>query len=184
MKKCIILPLLVGLIIVLFSCESMEGMLEQATENVVKDSVSTTTKTVGGNGAGPVNFKEGELLVAYEGSSWDSANYLVAKVLTEPSQSTKNEGEFLFVNRGSSRWTPWYFESYKPDPSELELGQKVFYCGRGRATSGELTTDVYREAWWYIGRITELDGLYKDVVEINGDPYQFGAIRLPTEPFD
>jgi hypothetical protein len=53
MKKCIILPLLVGLIIVLFSCESMEGMLEQATENVVKDSVSTTTKTVGVTERGP-----------------------------------------------------------------------------------------------------------------------------------
>ncbi|MDF1568498.1 MAG: hypothetical protein P1P77_10815 [Spirochaetaceae bacterium] len=147
MKRCIILPLLVGIIIVLFSCESMEGVLEQTTESVVKDAVSTEAKSVAGSGAGPVNFKEGELLVAFEGSSRDDANYLVAKVLTEPSEGTKGEGEFLFVNRGSSRWTPWYFESYKPDPSELELGQKVFFCGNGKASSNEMTMDSYWDAW-------------------------------------
>lgn len=184
MKRCIILSLLVGIIIVLYSCESMGGMLEQATESVVKDTVSTSSKSAAGSGVKPVDFKAGELLVAYEGSSRDDSNYLVAKVLTEPTEGTKNEGEFLFINRGTSRWTPWYFESYKPDPSELELGQKVFVCGNGRTSSSALTADNYRDAWWYIGRITELDELFKDVVQIDGKPYQLGAIRLPNEPFD
>ena len=97
---------------------------------------------------------------------------------------TKNEGEFLFVNRGTSRWTPWFHESYIPQKEELDIGMKVFYCNNGKAHLGPMDRDSYRDSWWYIGRITETDDLFKGVITINGDPYQLEAIRLPVESFE
>lgn len=44
--------------------------------------------------------------------------------------------------------------------------------------------DSYRSSWWYIGRITELDELFKGVVNINGKAYKLEAVRLPAEPFE
>lgn len=43
--------------------------------------------------------------------------------------------------------------------------------------------EKYRKSWWHIGRITNLDELYKKVIEINGKKYQAMAVRVPLEPF-
>jgi hypothetical protein len=177
---------LLAILFVITGCESMEDIFEGTAKELTAGAVSSSAATSGSSSqsdSGILDFKDGEILAAYEGSTWDRANYLVATTLTTATAETKNEGEFLFVSRGSSRWTPFFYETYVPDQSELEIGQRVFFCGSGRSSSSPMDRDSYRKAWWYIGRITELDELFKGVVKINGDPYKVEAIRLPAEPF-
>lgn len=178
---------LLAIFIVITGCESMEGVFEGAAKGLATDSVSnssTTSSSTTETDSGLLDIKDGEILVAYEGSTWEKSNYLVATTLTEASDVTKNEGEFLFVFRGSSRWTPWFYETYIPPQEELEIGQKVFCSGAGLAHFGPMDRESYRSSWWNIGRITELDELYKGVVKIDGDAYKLEAIRLPVEPFE
>ncbi len=170
---------------VLTSCESLEDAFGSTADKAVSDSISKTATTSGSSGgeSGILDFKDGELLAAFEGSDWDKANYLVATTLTPASEQTKDEGEFLYVYRGESKWTPWFYESYIPAGDELSVGQWVFYCGNGLAHYSPMDRDSYREAWWYVGRITELDELYKGVVKIKGQAFRLEAVRLPAEPF-
>lgn len=178
---------LLAIFIVITGCESMGDVFEGAAKDLATDSVSKPTTTSGSTSesdSGILDFKDGEILVAYEGSTWEKSNYLVATTLTRASEETKNEGEFLFVNRGSSRWTSWFYESYIPSQDELQIGQKVFFSGNGMAQFGPMDRDSYRSSWWYIGRITELDELFKGVVSINGKAYKLEAVRLPAEPFE
>jgi len=188
MRLGFLLTVLIVLTLAFISCESMEDALKDAGSGAMKDvvdsSVSSSSTSTPGSGGGAVDFKSGEVLVAFEGNPPDDAHYLIAKNLTPPSADTKDEGEFLFVERGSTIWSKWYFDTYIPDKDELELGMEVFFCGSGRAHFSPLTTSSYREATWYVGRLTDLDELFKDIVYINGDPYQLASVRLPVEPWD
>lgn len=177
MKRYIFFSFLILFYIV--SCTSMEDLVKDTTSNMVKDTVSSTTSTSGADFQ-KVDFKEGEILAAPSGSNRVEADYLVAKVLTKPSGSSKNQGEFLFIGNGEKAWTPYFFETRIPNKNELQLGMQVFYCGWGRSGSKDLTSDSYRESWWYVGRITDLDELFKDIVIIDGQTFQLAAVRLPV----
>ncbi len=172
-------------VLLLFAgCATMEDMMEDAAGDMISSGVESTTSSATGGTGGPVDFREGELLAAYEGRDRDDANYLVAKVLNAATADTKGEGEFIFVENGETRWTNLFFETRKATEADLTLGRLVFYPYDGRATFSDITAESYRNSWWYIGRISGTDELYKKVVEINGDPYQIEAVRVSLEPLN
>lgn len=162
----------------LFGCETMEDMLDDAASDLVK---STSSSQTGGSVTGKLDFKDDEVLALWDGKPPDDGNFLLAKILTPASEATKGEAEFLFVDSGEVKWTSWYFNSRIPEASELELGMTVLYPYNGMAHFGDLDERGYRTSWWYTGRITDLDELYKDVVGINGDAFQLAGVRLAVE---
>ena len=44
--------------------------------------------------------------------------------------------------------------------------------------------DRYRKQAWYLGRISSVDELFKDVVEVNGKKMQIQWIRIPEIPVE
>lgn len=131
--------------------------------------------------ATPVDFKSGETL-ASDGVESDPVGmwYKVAKVTTPASPATKNQAEVLFVDNGKKEWSSFVIPSHKAKKEELAVGKLVFVLnGYTNRDAKGISADTYRQNGWTLARITSVDELFKSRVEVGGESYDPGLVRIP-----
>jgi hypothetical protein len=133
-----------------------------------------------------VDFKAGEALCA-DGVENDAVSmwYKVAKVTTVASPATKNQAEVLFVNGGKKAWSSYVIPSHKASKAELTVGKLVFVInGWANYDAKKVSVEDYRQSSWKLERITSVDELFKSRVEVGGEPYDPGLVRIPEVPLE
>ena len=181
MKKFSYAILALGLIAIAASCSSMaSGALSGAIGAVVPGGGGGGSSAVA-SAAAPVEFQSGEILASADARSMFDSNFYVAKILTPASAVTKNQAEALWVKDGKKQWVNYVIGSRKASKADLKVGAPVFYMG-GWANHDKIPADQYRQAGWRLGNITSVELLYKNQVEIDGDPYYIEFLRVPVDP--
>ena len=168
MKK-IVLPILTMLLAI--GCSTIEDLVGGVSQGAVGGAMS------GGAMSGAIDFKADEILAAENESNLVDNIFYAAKVLTSASASTKNQSEVLFVGSGKKQWSIATIPSHKASKDELTLDRVVFYSDF--STYEELTEDRYRKRAWRLGRISSVDELFKDVLEVNGTKMFVKWMRIP-----
>ena len=128
-----------------------------------------------------VDFKKDELLCGKGDGSPMEAEYGVAKVLKTASAETKNQYQALYIQDGSKDWVDFVIPTHKAKKEELGVDAVVLYPS-GWAEYSDMGIDDYRKARWFAGLITAVDELFKDLVEIDGQKYNWKFIRVPDDP--
>ena len=135
---------------------------------------------------GSVDFKTNEVLCA-DGTDRDalSMHYRVATVLTPASAATKNQAEVLFVANGKKAWTTFVVPSHKATKAELTVGKLVYHIsGWSDANAKDVSVEDYRQSYWQLARITSVDELFKNRIEVSGAKYDPELIRIPDVKLD
>lgn len=133
-----------------------------------------------------VDFKAGEAL-ASDGVESDPLGmwYKVAKVTTVASPATKNQAEVLFVDNGKKAWSSFVIPSHKAAKAELTVGKLVFVLhGWTDRDAKNVSAEQYRQNGWTLARITSVDELFKNRVEVSGESYDPGLVRIPEISLD
>lgn len=172
--------ILFGLVAVFFvSCGTIPSIsTDLSSMSHAVGSVAQTT--------GAVDFKSGEVLASI-GNELDPTDmyYLVSKVLTPASPATKNQAEVLFVQDGKKDWCSFVIPSHKASKEELTIGRLVFVLyGWENYDAKSVNSESYRMSDWRLERITSIDELFKNRVEVGGGKYDPGLVRIPDFPLD
>ena len=163
----------------LSGCETMDSVLDggdAVTASVRAKSVDKAT-------TGEVDFPSGEAPCSVmEGKSVIEGRSQAGRVLTAADSSTGGQSEVLFVE-GDKKWVDHVLPTHKTRKDELALGEYVLYLW-GQSDEEELSERAYRTGRWYFGRVTSLDHLYKDMVEVEGELYYIKWLRSPDEKLE
>ncbi len=172
MKKYLITAIIAGLA-VLSGCSSIPGLPTDLIS--AGQSIQATAQV-----AEAIDFKSGEVL-ASDGTGNDvtGMTYYVGKVLTPASDATKKQAEVLFVGSGAKAWASFVIPSHKAQKTELTVGRLVFVLSNYRDSEAkDVDLKEYRQSRWDLGRITSLDEMFKNRVEIDGIKYHPGLVRI------
>ncbi len=178
MKKLVIIVLIIS-VIILGSCGSIPGIPSSLVS--AGQSIQSAAQV-----AGAIDFSSGEVL-ASDGTELEAEDmsYYVAKVMTPASTATKNQAEVLMVHNGTKAWSSFLIPSHKAQKAELVVGRLVFViAGWADHDAKQVTAETYRQSRWDLGRITSVDELFKNRVEIDGNSYDPGLVRIPDVPLD
>lgn len=179
MKKYVYLVLALGLVLIAASCSSMaQGALSGALSTVVPGGGGSSAVA---SAAAPVEFQSGEILASADSRSMFDSAFRLAKILTPASAATKNQAEALWISDGKKQWVNYVIGSRKATKADFVVGAPVFYL-QGWADHDKISADDYRKNVWNLGNITSVELLYKNQVEIDGDPYYIEYLRVPTDP--
>ncbi len=126
---------------------------------------------------GGVDFRDGEVLCASNTDPYH-AHFYVARVLTQPSASTKNQAEVVYLRDGKKEWVNFVIPSRKATKQDLVVG-KVLFAPVWHRENKEISDEEYRKGQWELGRVTSVDDLFKDIVEVNGQKYYWQWLRVP-----
>jgi len=179
MKKYMMLVSVLVILIVMVGCATVSDVVgEKAKEVVTGEAAGAKDKTT----TGAVDFKKDEVLCALEDRPLEDNFFQVARIVTSPSDATKNQAEVLYVGSGEKKWTTAVIPSHKASKNELTLTRMVFYnC---YYSYEDMTDERYRRKEWRLGRISSTDELFKNVVEVNGEKMFVQWIRIPDEPIE
>lgn len=145
-------------------------------------TVSTGTM-ITSTAAQAMDFRESEVLCSWGEGSMMDVEYWVATILTTASAATKNQNEVLYVSDGKRAWAQYTVPSHKATKAELQVGSTVFAIGFATEGKNEITrADYYRSGQWGLGRITNSDELFKNLVEIDGWKLHISRVRIPEIP--
>lgn len=108
----------------------------------------------------------------------------LAKMVTAPSSSTKDEGEFMKVKNGENQWTNVIWQSRIASRNELKLGMHVimFHDNHTKEVyQAPRKKDQARNGTWWYAKITDLSDMYKGYVTVSGG-YKVGLdnLRVPV----
>jgi hypothetical protein len=140
---------------------SLGGAVSQGAETAVAD------------------FHSDEILSSTGDATLQQSDYYIAKVLTAPSDATKNQTQVLFVGDGSKAWVKWTLPSRKAEKADFAVGSFVLYPA-GWSGYDQVSAADYRGNVWRLGRVTSTDDLFKNVVEVAGSPYAIKYVRAAT----
>lgn len=177
MEKTGILALIAVFLVVAIGCETMDTVMEGAetVQGVTERAGSVSAK------AGAVDFRSGEQLCSYTDRDTVTGNsFKAAKILTPPSDATQNQAEVLFAD-GDQLWTRFVLRTHKPSASELSVGDMVLYMPH-YSDDEEVSEEAYRNQRWEFGRVTSTDELFKDMVEVDGQPQRIKWLRVTDQP--
>jgi hypothetical protein len=96
----------------------------------------------------------------------------LAKMVTQPSASTKREAEFMKIHDGNKVWTKNYFSTAIAKKTDIKLGVVVI------AFNDNQQIDVYsapeskessRGGAWFIAKIIDVTDLYKGFITVAGN---------------
>ncbi len=179
MRKMFLWAMILAVMALLIGCETMDKVMHGA--DVVGDVAQKATPVQGA--VGEVEFRDGEVLCAsYDNESMMDNRYWVSKILTQPSASTNNQAEVLFIRSGDKMWSPFVIPSHKASKSDMELGKIVLYSDK--YDWEDLDAEAYRKGSWYMGRISSTEDLFKDMVEVNGRSMYIQWLRIPEVPVE
>lgn len=175
MKK---LQYLVFMVAVVFACASCASIAEGAVSGAL-GSVGSSAAVA----AAPAvtDLRSGETLVSPDSGGPEEATFYVAKILTPASPATKNQAEALYIEDGKKYWVNYVVDSRKAAKGDLIVGSNVLFLD-GWADHDKIDADTYRKSGWRLGAITSTDELYKNRVEIAGQPYNINYLRVPLNP--
>ncbi|MCX7788229.1 MAG: hypothetical protein N2442_11095 [Spirochaetes bacterium] len=128
---------------------------------------------------GGVDFRDGEVLCA-TGTDPYKADFYLARIVTQASPSTKNQAEVVYVRDGKKEWVNFVFPSRKATKQDLGVG-KVLFVPVWHREQKEISDEDYRKGQWELGRVTSVDDLFKDIVEVNGLKYYWQYLRVPEQ---
>lgn len=108
----------------------------------------------------------------------------LAKMVTAPSSSTKDEGEFMKVKNGENQWTNVIWQSRIATRNELKLGMHVIMFHDNHIKDiyqAPRKKDQARNGTWWYAKITDLSDMYKGYVTVSGG-YKVGLdnLRVPV----
>jgi hypothetical protein len=129
-------------------------------------------------GTAVVDFHSDEVLASTGDDSMFQSFYMLAKIMTPASNATKNQAQVLFVNDGSKQWVKWTMTSRKAETADFVVGAVLLYP-TGWSGYDKITASEYRSNQWKLGRVTSTDDMFKNIVEIAGEPYAIKLIRVP-----
>ncbi len=92
-----------------------------------------------------------------------TVNFYPAKVVTEPSEITKQEAKVVLRDKDGEEWTPYIARTRPAEKEDLEIGLIVF-TGQYHWTKLEDKKDLEETKTWFIYRVKDLSNLYKDTV--------------------
>ncbi|MFO7781322.1 MAG: hypothetical protein R6W94_06800 [Spirochaetia bacterium] len=172
----LVIVLLIAVLLLAAGCETMDSVADGAgTVKGVADRAGSVSAK-----AGTVDFRSGEQLCSYTERDTVTANsYKAAKIITPPSEATQNQAEVLFAD-GDKMWTRFVLRTHKPSKAELSVGDMVLYMPHF-SDDEEVTAEHYRKQRWEFGRVTSTDELFKDMVEVDGEPLRIKWLRVPDE---
>ncbi len=175
MKKIISLIALFSVLLLAAGCSTL-GDTVSALASVGKGTASIASA------AEAVDLRSDEVLCSWEATTMLDSEYWVAKILTPASSATKNEAEVVYVEDGTKAWAKYVIPSRKATKADMVLGNMVFVMGGFRKNEDKVTAEEYRKARWSIGRISSVDELFKNRVEVNGDSCNWELLRIPLTP--
>lgn len=179
MKKFEYILLALGMIVIAASCSSMaSGALSGALGAVVPGGGGSSAVA---SAAAPVEFQSGEILASAGSRSMFDSGFSLAKILTPASAATKNQAEALWITDGKKQWVNYVVGSRKATKADFVVGAPIF-CLDGWADHDKISADNYRKSNWKLGNVTSVELLYKNQVEIDGEPYYIEYLRVPTDP--
>lgn len=172
----LVIVLLIAVLLLAAGCETMDSVADGAgTVKGVADRAGSVSAK-----AGTVDFRSGEQLCSYTERDTVTANsYKAAKIITPPSEATQNQAEVLFAD-GDKMWTRFVLRTHKPSKAELSVGDMVLYMPHF-SDDEEVTAEHYRKQRWEFGRVTSTDELFKDMVEVDGEPLRIKWLRVSDE---
>ncbi len=179
MRKGIIILTVLALLFIFNGCATMDSVLRgaEAVGSITNAAPGKATPVTG------IDFKVDEVLCSSkEGKSLVDNTYYTARILTPASAATKNQAEVLFVGSGKKAWSQFVIPSHKADEKELQLGMLVLY--HVSAVSDNMDADYYRKYYWYVGRISSTDELFKGKVEVNGKSMFVKWLRVSDQPVE
>lgn len=126
---------------------------------------------------GGVDFREGEVLCA-SGTDPYHEDFYTARIVTPPSAATKNQAEVVYLRDGRKEWVNFVLPSRKATKQDLVVG-KVLFAPVWHRADKDISDEDYRKGLWKLGRVTSVDELFKDIVEVNGEKYYWQWLRVP-----
>ncbi len=97
----------------------------------------------------------------------------LSKMVTEPSELTKGEGEFFKIADGSNMWSKHFYQTRIVQKGELRLGTKVIiFEGRRRENGIYFAPEKKEEARgraWFLAKVTDVSDLYRGYVTVSGN---------------
>jgi hypothetical protein len=126
-----------------------------------------------------VDFRDGEVLCA-EGKDPYREDFYTARILTQPSAATKNQAEVVYLKDGKKEWVNFVIPSRKATKQDLVVG-KVLFAPVWHREDKDISDEEYRKGLWKLGRVTSVDELFKDIVEVNGEKYYWKWLRVPDK---
>jgi hypothetical protein len=117
------------------------------------------------------------------GSSWNSA-YL-AKMITPPSQATRNEAEFFIIGggkKGQKLWTANYHWTRVARRQDLKEG-KILFALDGNKNDQDLyvpgaSRDRMLSQNFFVGTVNDTSELYKNYIQLSGYKVHHQALRV------
>lgn len=118
---------------------------------------------------------------AYE-SGW--IRPVLAKMKQPPVAGTKNEAQFFLVNEAKDLWTAHFWRTRLAVQTDMAVGN-LLVCFEGNSVD-----DVYRApankeqartGAWFLGRVTDVSDLFKNVVSIAQYKCGLDAARAPVQ---
>jgi hypothetical protein len=58
---------------------------------------------------------------------------------------------------------------------------KVLFAPVWHRDAKDISDEDYRKGLWKLGRVTSVDELFKDIVEVNGEKYYWKWLRVPDK---
>lgn len=179
MKKFLVVVATVAAIISVAGCSSLP--LDASSLMNAGSAVTTVAQK-----AEAKDFKSGEVLCSI-GTDEDPTDmhFAVAKVMTPASDATKNQAEVLWIDGGKKEWSSFVVPSHKAQKAELTIGKLVFHLnGWSEYEEKNVSAENYRQSHWKLGRVTSLDEMFKNFVEIDGTKYDWRLVRIADIPLE
>lgn len=170
MKKIFILTFFAA--VVFAACSTVTSMVPAVSlPSSVPKAASPLT--------GSVDFRDGEVLCA-TGSNVYQVRFQAARVVTPQSAATKNQAEVIYVKDGKKEWVNYVMPSRKAAKTDMAI-DKVLLVPSWFENRKEISAEDYRRAQWKLGRVTSVDELFKDIVEVAGSKYYWQVVRVPLQ---
>jgi hypothetical protein len=182
MRKGFVLGCILVLVFFLGSCaEIVEGAIRATVSNGSSGGGTVEKVVSSGPSSSAIEFQSGEVLCSSDDRSVMETNYYVAKVLTQASAATKDQAEVVFVSDGKKMWVNHVIPSRKATKNDFAVGNTVFFSP-WYIDSEKLSSEDYRKSLWELGTITSVEELYKNRVEVNGNPANIEFLRVSEVP--
>ncbi len=96
----------------------------------------------------------------------------LAKMVTQPSASTKREAEFMKISDGNKVWTKNYYKTVIAKKNDIKLGTVVISFNDNQQIdvySAPVSKESSRGGAWFIAKIIDVTDLYKGFVTVAGN---------------
>ncbi|MDK9718111.1 MAG: hypothetical protein OEL57_09425 [Trichlorobacter sp.] len=111
-----------------------------------------------------------------------ASDVVIARMITAPSEQTKDEAQFMDSYKGAEFWTKNYWKTRIATPEDLKIGTIILHKGLSGAHHTYFTPRDQKDARnypWKLTKITDTSDLFKGEVTVAGNKkVKVDAIRV------